>query len=46
MLRDKGQGTDDFHGKRETNWEDTERRFSDAKLSAYAPVTNYRMDEK
>jgi hypothetical protein len=46
MLRDKGNGTDDFHGKRRRDWKDTERRFSDVKLSAYASVTNDCMDEK
>jgi hypothetical protein len=46
MLRNKGKGTDDFHGKIKGDCEDTERRFSDVKLSTYAPVTNDCMDEK
>jgi hypothetical protein len=45
MLRNEGRGTNGFFGERK-RIEIAEQRFSDVKLSAYAPVTNDCTDEK
>jgi hypothetical protein len=45
MQGDKGRETNVFFVERK-RIETAERRFSDVKLSAYAPVTNDCTDEK